>query len=297
MDAGTQAALIIAATTVALPLSVSAGLTWLSAARGLRAASALVGLTVGLLVSFCGVMSWGQLWGPDAARALFWSALAAGLLMSGAERLSARWRGPLTLVTLILASYMTLSPLAGLWAEGLARALTHEWLISPIIIAWGALLLNRVEVEAESSPAQLASLAVSFGVAAPVVGLSGSASIAQLLAAFGLSVAGVGLVALRRGEPPSRAVFVCGYIALYSTLLYAHHYLVPPLSANVAALLLVAPCGARLTSRWSGAPLKQVSASIALALLVSLSALGLVAEQQLASAQEAVEVDEFGASY
>jgi len=296
LDAGTQAALIIAATTVALPLSVSAGLTWLIAARGPRAASALVGLTLGLLASFCGVMSWGQLWGPDAARALFWSALAAGLLMSGAERLSARWRGPLTLVTLILASYMTLSPLAGLWAEGLAHALTQEWLISPIIIAWGALLLNRFEVEAESSPAQLASLAVSFGVAAPVVGLSGSASIAQLLAAFGLSVAGVGLVALRRGEAPSWAVFVCGYVALYSTLLYAHHYLVPPLPASVATLLLIAPCGVRLTSRWSDAPLKQVAASIALALLVSLSALGLVVEQQL-GAQEAVEVDEFGASY
>ena len=302
MDAGVQAALIIGLTTVVLPLLSSKGVTLFMGSRG-HAQSSVMGLIIGLIVSYAGVLKLSYLWGPDAMKWLLLAPLLSGVSLIVIDRLSAGrlWSSLSSLSVAIMSAlsvsaYLILAPLASLWRDGVTGPLLSEWLVSALLLA-GLSCREGLRGEESTSPAHLAGLAVSFGVAAPVVGLSGSASLAQLLAAYGLSVAGVGLVGLWKGTRIDQVTYAVAYLGLFTTLLYAHFYLVPALSSAAAALLLTAPSMVSLTARWRGRPLKRVLVSLLLTFTIAGVALGLVVQRELSAQQQAQEVDEFGASY
>jgi len=302
VDSGVQAALIIGLTTVILPLLSSKGVTLLLGSRG-YAHSSVVGLITGLIVSYGGVLELSYLWGADAMKWLLLAPLLSGLGLSLINRTSAGrvWSSASLLsatlmLTFAISAYLIVAPLGALWRDGVTAPLLSEWLISGLLLA-GLSCREALRGEESASPAHLAGLALSLGVAAPVVGLSGSASLAQLLGAYGLAVAGVGLVSLWRGVRVDPVTYVVGYVGLFSALLYAHFYLVPALSTSAVALLLTAPSMVSLTTRWREQPVRRVLMSVLLTSMVAGPALGLIAYRELTAQPQAQEVDEFGASY
>lgn len=306
MEPGTQALLIIGLTTVVIPLLTTIGASWALYRMQVRRAS-LIGLGLGFLVSFGGVLELTRLWGSDAIKWLLIAptlGVALALMTEAARAGSTSRSGPVQAVALglvfSLCALLVSAPLTSIWSAGVGRALLNEWLISALLLAWlscrESLCASSLSGHEGVSAAHFASLALTFGVAAPVVGLSGSASVAQLLGAYGLSVAGVGLLALARRVELGRFTYLFAYLGLFSALLYAHLYLVPSLSSAVAALLLVAPSVVSLTVKWAARPALRVALTLALTLPFVGLALWLVAAESSA-AQSAQEVDEFGASY
>ena len=312
MNTATQATIIILLTTVILPLGSGSTLSFVlnrfQARQGVKQVSSLIALTFSLFVSFIGILSLGQLWGADSIRYLFWVPLLVSLFWElGSFFLKAKVGQRLTklvassfgIVSLTLTVYVLSAPLKGLWRDGINQALLNEFLIPSIGLALLALNFNLKSIDQadEVKPAQFASLAITFGLAAPVVGLSGSASLAQLLAAFGLSIAGVGLMALWQGLYLSKSSYLSAYFTLIATLMYAHLYLSPALSPSIFTLLILAPsCGA-WGAQLSLSPIKVTLVAIALSLPLSMIALGSVAYQELNKVVDSQEVDEFGASY
>ena len=312
MNTATQATLIIMLTTVILPLGSGASLSLilnrLHVKQGAQHFSPLIALTFSLLVSFIGILSLGQLWGADSIRYLFWAPFLMGVSWEfGSFYLKEKMGQSLVkfgassfiLISLILTIYMLSAPLIGLWRDGVNKALLNEFLIPSIALVFLACNFNLKSIDQvdEVKPAQFASLALTFGLAAPVVGLSGSASLAQLLAAFGLSIAGVGLMALWQGLPLSKSSYLLAYFTLVTTLIYAHLYLSPALSPSIFTLLILAPsCGA-WGAQLSLSPIKTTLVAIALSIPLSMIALGSVAYQELNTQSASQEVDEFGASY
>ena len=321
MSTANQATLIIALTTVIFPLVSGAGLSLvlnrLLVSEKSQKTSSLIALVLSLLVSFVGILSLGQLWGADAIRYLFWSPLLAGIFWQFVNR---QWLFKcMPIILVAISTYMLSAPLKGVWREGIDLALLNEFLVPAMALAVLGLQVNlksmqqsqaqpQTQIQAELQtelqtelqvvkPADFAALALTFGFAAPVIGLSGSASLAQLLAAFGLSVAGVGLMALWKGFELSQASYITAYFTLFCTLLYAHLYLSPALSPSLFCLLILAPSCTSLSSLWSLRPFKQTLLAIALCLPLLLVALGLVASKELNSQANQQETDEFGASY
>ena len=312
MSIATQATLVIILTTVVLPLSSGALLSFIfsqfNTKQTIKRFAPLLALTLSQLVSFVGILSLGQLWGADAVRYLFWMPLLVGIFWEIGDVLLSRKSNQLwtvlgssfMLLFGILLTTISLSvPLKGLWHQGINKAILNEFLVPCIALFFLGVRFNLkvINQEAKVAPAQFASVAVTFGVAAPVVGLSGSASLAQLLAAFGLSVAGVGLMALWRGLSLSKSSYVSSYFSLFATLLYAHLYLSPALSPTLFTLLVLSPsCGA-LSSLWRLSPIKNTFLAIILSMPLSMIALGLIANQEMNTTTTTQDVDEFGASY
>jgi len=301
MSTANQATLIIGLTTVVLPLVSGAGLSFvlnrLLVSEKSHKTSSLIALSLSLLVSFVGILSLGQLWGADAIRYLFWGPLLAGIFWQFVSHKRFLQYIPTALVA--ISTYMLSAPLKGLWREGIDLALLNEFLVPAMALAILGLQVNLKSMTQQQTtkPADFAALALTFGFAAPVIGLSGSASLAQLLAAFGLSVAGVGLMALWKGFELSQASYITAYFTLFCTLLYAHLYLSPALSPSLFCLLILAPSCASLSFSWSLGPFKQTLLTLALCLPLLLVALGLVASKELNSQANQQETDEFGASY
>ena len=312
MNTATQATLIIILTTVVLPLLCGATLSFFLnrflVQQNLKSLSSLLGLILSCLVSFVGILSFGQLGGVDAIRYLFWLPFLAGIFWEVGSvfiprNLSSVWLGIgasiASLCLFLIATYLLSSPLKGLWREGMNPVLLNEFLIPSIAISFLGLRFNlrAIDQEVGVKPHYFASLAITFGFAAPVIGLSGSASLAQLLVAFGMSVAGVGLMALWQDFLLTKSSYLTAYFTLFSTLLYAHLYLSPALSPSLFSLLILAPsCGA-IVSRWQVAPIKNTLLAIVLSLPLLLLALGLVTYKELSVEASSQEVDEFGASY
>lgn len=303
MDSSTQMILIMVTTTVLLPLLVGAGFTWLLTSKEARFSSE-IGLAAALITSFCGIMSPSSLWSADAMKWLVWSPIFSVMMIEVASRL--KWaqgrarEGYFTLLLLLILSfcaYLLLSPLGGMWREGVNTPLLNEWLISAIFIAYLSLssILNYAEVRPKITPAHLSGLALTCGIAGPLLGLSGSASLAQWIVAVGLSVAGVGLFALWRGITLSRSTFIMGYLSLSMTILYAHFYLVPSLPIGPAALLLCAPVAVRFYENEDAKPTRHIILTLIFTLVFALPALLMVVVKS--EAGEASTADEFGASY
>ncbi|MAD60625.1 MAG: hypothetical protein CMH49_03785 [Myxococcales bacterium] len=312
MNTATQALLIITLTTVVLPLlsgaTLSFFLTRSLVQQNLKSLSSLFGVILSCLVSFVGILSFGQLWGVDAIRYLFWLPVLAGAFWELGSvflprKLSSVWleigASIASLCLFLIATYLLSSPLKGLWSEGINPVLLNGFLIPIIAISFLGLRFNLRAIDQETGvrPHYFASLAITFGFAAPVIGLSGSASLAQLLVAFGLSVAGIGLMALWQDFLLTKSSYFTAYLTLFSTLLYAHLYLSPALSPSLFCLLILAPsCGA-LVSRWQGSPIKNTLLAIVFSLPLLLLALGLVTYKEFSVEASSQEVDEFGASY
>jgi hypothetical protein len=203
----------------------------------------------------------------------------------------------LLVLTLSMSTYLILSPLTSMWREGVNKPLLNEWLVSALLIASLCLtsILRDTSAEREVTPAHLAAVALTCGFAGPILGLSGSASLAQWIAAVGLSIAGVGLVALWRGVTLGSSTLIMGYLSLAMTILYAHFYLVPALPIGPAALLLCAPVVTRYTDGWRATPLRHVTLTLLFTLALTLPALLMVVAKS--EADTASTVDEFGASY
>lgn len=299
METGTQAVLIIGLTTFVLPCLMAAGITRVLMYKGQKQAG-LVGLGLGFLVSFGGVLEVSYLWGNDAIKWFIWAPFLGGGLLyllnlrHFKKQFKVRALSHIVLASiLILCSALTLSPLGSLWQEGIGKPLLNEWLISGLLLAW---FTCKESTSDEISPAHLASLALCYAFAAPVIGLSGSASVAQLLVAYGCSTASVGLVALWQRHQLTPITYVMSYLGLFVSLMYAHFYLVPALPMSATALLITAPYFINYSTRWKAQPFKRVIVVLILTLPMVALALGLVALQESQSTA-LQETDEFGASY
>lgn len=302
-------ALLYLLNTIALPIAVTAATAWVARQRGLSG-SDLLALTLGFIASYTGVFELSGLWGTDATRWVIWGALIMGGLTAITPR---ALRGVSSVFGVSLALYLCLSPLAGMWREGIVKPLVTEWVLGAWLLICLVCLVVVLTSQPEQavagedetelslsgvSPAHFASLALCYAIAAPCVGLSGSASLAQLLGALGLSTASVGVLGLRRGAQLSLSAYLCAYAALALTLVSAHFYLTPGFPSAIASLIIITPATVTLTARWRGAQFKRVLMSLLVSAPLLSLALALTASHELAKAEaEAEEVDEFGASY
>lgn len=315
MESGTQAALIMGLTTIVFPLLSGLGLSWLlSKKANLPQSASLIALSLSLLTAFCGILSWGQLWGVDAIRFLFWLPLLLAWLWKFTQNLTQQKEEQtqsslalqvlkskdLGLIGLIFVSvYMLSSPLAGLWRDGITKALLNEPLVMIAVLVWFSLNMSlegmKKQKAVEAVHFALISLCFAFG--SPIIGLSGSASLAQLFAAFGLAIAGVGIAGLLQWILLTRSTYIMAYFSLFSALLYALFYLSSPLSLSLIALFLLVPILGRYVSAWALTPFKQTLIALLIALPLLTLALGLVASKALQEQDTQSEVDDFGASY
>lgn len=294
-------ALLYLFNTILLPLTITlfafGGLT------RLRVSWASMGaLALGFIVAYAAIFALNGLWGTDATRWVIWGTLTMGLALELSPRFLVKI-SPLLVITLGL--YLCLSPLAGMWREGLVKPLLNEWVLGAWLIGGFACLVlitqlhlehKDVEDSAENvSPAYFASLALSYAIAAPCIGLSGSASIAQLLGALGVVTASLGIISLWKSLPLSISAYLSAYMALFLTVVYAHFYLTPSFSHAVASLLTMSPLAATLTYRWHATPMKRVIMSVLITAPLLLLGLGLIAAHELDKAE--AETDEFGVSY
>ena len=295
-------ALLYLFNTIFLPVLVTFFSVFILSRR-VPESAAVIGLGLGFIASFSGVFELNGLWGTDATRFIIWGALITGLSTSISPL---RAKAVTAIIALTFGLYLCLSPLSGMWREGLVKPLLNEWMIGAWLSASITLLTvsqsSRIlEGEEQShqllSSAHFASLALSYAIAAPCVGLSGSASMAQLLGALGLATATVGLIGLWRKVRLTVAAYCSAYTALFLTIISAHFYLTPSFSSSVATLIIFAPMTVVLTARWRMTPLKRVIMSLVVAAPLLLIGLGLVVANELSESEKKMETDEFGVSY
>jgi hypothetical protein len=228
--------------------------------------------------------------------ALMTAAALCGLLLVYGEQF--RWPPAqaldwlLLLLPAVAATLLLPLPPAARWAAVAALVLgaTH-WMLQPalasfsmpwlpaLLIAalWSAYLLPS---RADTAHGGAGALMAASAVLALMVGLSGSALVAQLFGALAATLAGAGLVSLLSRQPlaalPFRAaLFGLAMIALfYAQIHYAIFIL--PLLAGVAA----APVARRLLKHPAPA-FKAELLSFAVALLLASPALWYVVQQKL----------------
>ena len=288
--------------TVLLPVLVTS-LSALLLSRRWADQAAVLSLGLGFIVAFAGVFTFSDLWGTDVTRLIIWGSLITGLSLSLSPF---KRRIPTALAALYFGLYLCLSPLSSLWREELVHSLLNEWVIGAwlngsliviMIMKNSAELDDQERTEGHMSPAYFASLALSYAIAAPCVGLAGSASFAQLLGALGVATASIGVIGLLGRLKLTIMTYLSSYTALFLTLVSAHFYLTPAFPSSVASLILLAPLTALLTKHWRATSLKRVVMSLVVALPLLVLGLGLMITHELDKARVEHEADEFGVSY
>lgn len=217
--------------------------------RGAEQRPALVALAAmaGLIAAHLGVLGRPTFPLTDAHHWVIFGALAAGAagLVLDLVRPPARGfvAGAVAAALVGLFTWRLLAPLAGLWQDGVLAPLSQSAYVldaaAILLVAWVA--VDHAAQDAPT-PAVLGPLAIAFAAAAGAIGVSGSASIAQLGGAMGIAVGLTALAAWRWPDLRAGHGAVGAAVLAYGLLvLYGHHYVDMP--RPVTGLLLAAPIG------------------------------------------------------